>query len=85
MYNPGSGCVNIYHFLCMHYGTSHHSCVCVCVLSIFCFLVGKVIVYTVLDRGCMYELVGRYLSMFVQDYCCYVCVVDYMLTNYRDI
>ena len=65
-------------------------CACVCVLSIFCFLVGKVIVYTVLDRGCMYELVGRYLSMFVRimvviDYGCYVCVVDYMLTNYRDI
>ena len=43
------------------------------------------IVYTVLDRGCMTELVGRYLSMFVLDHGCSVCVVDRLYAYYLTI
>ena len=71
----------------MHYESSDQSCVCVCmyVWCIFSFLAGRVIVYTVLDRGCMNELVGRYLSMFVLDHGSSVCVVDRLYAYYLTI
>ena len=71
----------------MHYENSHQSCVCVCVCVCVYVLVYFLFpcwqgdsIYSVGSWLC--ELVGRYLSMFVQDFCCYVCVVDRLYTYY---